>query len=169
MPASATAALDALNQQRELLTQQGMGLLGAWALLNLLLSGWLVARPGRGTARHHFHLMNVAWGAVNAVIATWGIVQAQPLHAAGRTLAASLRAQFELEKLLLLNTGLDVAYLAAGAWLLARATRGAEPRPERLRGFGQAVLLQGAFLLAFDAGLYGVLHRLAGALLALVP
>ncbi|MCC3156611.1 hypothetical protein LJ737_05140 [Hymenobacter sp. 15J16-1T3B] len=168
MPA-VSAALDALNQQRELLTQQGMGLLGAWALLNLLLSGWLVARTGRRTVRHHFHLMNVAWGAVNALIATWGIVQAQPLHAAGRTLAASLQAQFELEKLLLLNAGLDVAYLAAGAWLLARAARAGEARPERLRGFGQSVLLQGAFLLAFDAGLYGLSHRFAAALLALVP
>lgn len=169
MPASIGPALDALNQQRELLTQQGMGLLGAWALLNLLLSGWLVARTGRRTAQHHFHLMNVAWGAINAALATWGIVQAQPLHAAGRTLAESLQAQFDLEKLLLLNAGLDAAYVAAGLWLRARAAAAAAKQPERLRGYGQSVQLQGAFLLAFDAGLYLLVHRYAGALLALVP
>lgn len=169
MPAAYSATLDTINQQRELLAQQGMGLLGVWALLNLLLSGWLVARTSPRLARHHFHLMNVAWGAINAVLAVWGIIHAEPLRAAGRTLAASLQAQFDLEKLLLLNAGLDVAYLAAGAWLRARAAAAtAEQRPERLLGYGQAVLLQGGFLLLFDAGLYLLYHRFAAALLALV-
>lgn len=167
MPADLTATLDALNLQRELLAQRGMGVLGAWALLNLLLSGWLVARTGPRLARHYFHQMNIGWGAINAALATWGIIQARPLDAAGFTLADSLRAQFDFEKLLLVNAGLDVAYLVVGAWLRARAAT-AEERPERLQGFGQSVTLQGAFLLVFDAGLYLLYHRFAGALLALV-
>ncbi|RTQ49751.1 hypothetical protein EJV47_13140 [Hymenobacter gummosus] len=170
MPAAFQPALDALNQQRELLAQQGMGVLGAWALLNLLLSGWLVTRTPRQLARHHFHQMNIGWGAINAGLATWGLIQAQPLHAAGFTLAASLQAQFDFEKLLLVNAGLDVAYLVVGAWLRARAAAALDPeqRPERLLGFGQSVAVQGAFLLAFDAGLYLLYHRFAAQLLALV-
>lgn len=170
MPTAAyTATLDALNQQRELLAQQGMGLLGVWALLNLLLSGWLVARSSARLPRHHFHLMNVAWGAINAGLAVWGIIHAEPLNAGGRTLAGRLQAQFDFEKILLLNVGLDVAYLAAGAWLRARAaTATSEQRPERLLGYGQSVQLQGAFLLLFDAGLYVLYHRFAAALLGLV-
>jgi hypothetical protein len=168
---SLTTALDLLNARRELLAQQGMGVLGAWALLNLLLSGWLVMRTPARLPRHYFHQMNIGWGAVNAVLATWGIVQARPLSAAGFTLAQSLQAQFDFEKLLLVNVGLDVAYLVVGAWLRARAAAATEPeqRPERLLGFGQSVAVQGAFLLAFDAGLYLLYHRFAAELLALVP
>jgi hypothetical protein len=44
---------------------------------------------------------------------------------------------------LLLNAGLDVGYLAAGAWLVRRT---------RWRGDGLAVLVQGAFLLVLDSG-----------------
>ncbi|GAB2963349.1 hypothetical protein GCM10027048_35350 [Hymenobacter coalescens] len=169
MPASALApVLDAINHHRELLAQQGMGLLGTWALLNLLLSGWLVMRTSPLRPRHYFHQMNIGWGAINAGLAVWGIIQARPLSAAGFSLAASLQAQFDFEKLLLVNAGLDVAYLVVGAWLRARAAT-AEERPERLLGFGQSVTLQGAFLLAFDAGLYLLYHRFAGELLALVP
>jgi hypothetical protein len=165
--AALTAALDALNARRELLAQQGMGVLGVWALLNLLLSGWLVMRTDRRGTRHYFHQMNVGWGAVNAALATWGIIQARPLRAAGFSLAASLQAQFDFEKLLLVNAGLDVAYLMVGAWLRARAAA-TEEQPERLQGFGQSVTLQGAFLLAFDLGLYLLYHRFAAELLALV-
>ncbi|OON67799.1 DUF6992 family protein [Hymenobacter sp. CRA2] len=170
LDSAATTTLDAINHHRELLAQQGMGVLGTWALLNLLLSGWLVKSTSPQLARHYFHQMNIGWGAINACLATWGIIQAQPLHATGFTLAESLRAQYNFEKLLLVNVGLDVAYLVVGAWLRARAAATeADERPQRLLGFGQSVAVQGAFLLLFDAGLYGLYHRFADQLLALVP
>lgn len=162
-----TAALPALNFQRELLAQQGMGVLGAWALLNLLVSGWLVLRRPPRTEPHYFHQMNIGWGAVNVALATWGIIQAKPLAVAGMTLAVSLREHFTFENILLLNVGLDVAYLVTGAWLRARAST-ADELPERLAGFGRSLWVQGGFLLVFDAGLYGLYHRYAAELLALV-
>lgn len=145
-----------------------MALLGTWALLNLLVSGYLVARTDRRTKAHYFHQMNVGWNMINLLLAVAGILRAQPGPVAELTLVGSLQDQFTLEKILLLNVGLDVAYLCVGSWLRARGAS-APRRPERLLGFGRALWLQGGFLLLFDASFYFLYHRYAGALLALVP
>ncbi|MBX0291467.1 hypothetical protein K3G63_13540 [Hymenobacter sp. HSC-4F20] len=166
---SVPAALPAINHARELLAERGMGVLGAWALLNLVVSGYYVARTDIRTETHHFHLMNVGWNVVNALLAVWGILRAHPQQVAGLTLPASLDAQFAFEKLLLFNAGLDVAYLCLGSWLRARAAHSAAARPERLAGFGRSLWVQGGFLLLFDVGLYLLYHRYAAELLALVP
>ena len=102
--------------------------LGRWAAGSLLVGGALAAVPRtRGFGRQ-----TAAWGAVDGVIAVVGARRA----ARGRTTAPA-----RLRRVLLVNAGLDVGYLAAGAWLSARP---------RWRGDGLAVLVQGAFLLALD-------------------
>jgi hypothetical protein len=159
-----TLTLPLINHARELLIERGMGVLGAWALLNLLVSGYYVARTDRRHPTHHFHLMNVAWNVVNALIAVWGILQAHPQQVAGLTLAESLAAQARTEQILLVNAALDVGYVLLGLWLRQRAASAA--RPERLAGFGRSVMLQGAFLAVFDTGLYLVYHPYAARLLA---
>jgi hypothetical protein len=58
-------------------------------------------------------------------------------QAAGRTTDPS-----RLRRVLLVNAGLDVAYLGSGAWLVRQPGWG---------GDGAAVLVQGAFLLWLDA------------------
>ncbi|SCX46210.1 hypothetical protein SAMN03159343_1763 [Klenkia marina] len=103
--------------------------LGTWAASSLALGAVLAARPGaRGFARQ-----TAAWGAVDGVIAAVG---ARNRRRRGPTDPARLR------KVLLVNAGLDVGYLVAGAALL---------RSDRWRGDGAAVLVQGAFLLALDS------------------
>ncbi|MBT9393197.1 hypothetical protein KLP40_08475 [Hymenobacter sp. NST-14] len=160
-----SAELIALNHSRELLTEQAMAVLGAWALLNLVGSGYYVARTDARTEVHHFHLMNVGWNVVNALLAVWGILRAHPNQVAGLTLPASLEAQTWLENLLLLNAGLDVGYLLLGSWLRRRAATA--ERPERLLGIGKSLWLQGGFLLVFDLAFYFTYHRFAAQLLAL--
>ncbi|MBD2714147.1 hypothetical protein KBK19_03760 [Microvirga sp. STR05] len=164
----AAAVLPALNAARELLAERGMGVLGTWALLTLLVSGYYVTRTDTRTEPHYFHQMNIGWGVVNALLAVWGLVQAHPNQVAGLTLTDSLTAQFNFEKVLLLNVGLDAAYICTGSWLRARAGTAAL-KPERLRGFGRSLWVQGGFLLLFDAGFYVVYHRYAALLLQLVP
>ncbi|AHJ99435.1 DUF6992 family protein [Hymenobacter swuensis] len=161
----ATPALNLINHARELLAERGMAVLGAWALLNLVVSGYHVARTDARTAPHHFHLMNVAWNVVNTLIAVWGLLQAHPQQVVGLTLPESLAAQSHFENVLLLNAGLDVGYLAIGRWLQSRAATA--ERPERMVGYGHSVLLQGGFLLLFDLSFYLVYHRYAAQLLAL--
>jgi hypothetical protein len=150
-----TDALPLLNRNRELLAERGMGILGAWALLNLIVSGYFVPRTDQRTELHYFHQMNVGWNLVNAGLAVYGLLM---------TLADSLIAQFNFEKILLFNAGLDVAYIATGSWLRAHAAT-TDRRPERLLGFGRSLWLQGAFLLVFDVGFYFVYHQFAADLL----
>ena len=51
-------------------SQQGLGrglaVLAAWALLNLVGGGYLLAHADRRYEAYYFHAMNVGWGLVNA-------------------------------------------------------------------------------------------------------
>jgi hypothetical protein len=157
-------SLPAINQARELLAERGMAVLGAWALLNLLVSGYQVNQAGARTEAVYFHQMNLGWSFVNVALAVWGMLRAQPNHVADLTLPDSIAAQFTFEKILLFNAGLDVAYVCIGSWLRARAAS-ADKLPERLLGFGRSLWLQGGFLFVFDVSFYLVYHQQASRLL----
>jgi hypothetical protein len=165
---SGAPAMNAINHSRELMLEHGMGLLGTWALLNLLVSGYLATQSDVRTETYYFHQMNIGWNFVNALLAVAGILRAHPNQVEGMDLAISLAEQFTTEKILLFNAGLDVAYLACGSWLRARSAS-AHKLPERLLGFGRSLWLQGGFLLLFDLGLYLRYHSFANELLALLP
>ncbi|MBF9219692.1 DUF6992 family protein [Hymenobacter ruricola] len=153
-----TLNLAALHQAREALLGQGLAVLAAWVLLNLLVSGHFLARADRRLPAYYFHGMNVGWGLVNAVLAFWGIYHLEPIAPAGLRLADVVQAQLFNENLFLLNAGLDVAYVMTGYYLQARAALPAEPRPARLLGFGRSLRLQGGFLLVFDVVMWSWLH-----------
>lgn len=74
--------------------------------------------------------MTGVWALVNAAIAYVGWLGAEPDLA-------------NLRRLLWINAGLDVLYVAVGLGLWMR------PRP-MLKGFGLAIAIQGLFLLFFD-------------------
>lgn len=156
------ADLPAINQARELMAEHGMGLLGVWALLNLVVSGYYVSRTDARTAVYHFHFMNVAWNVVNTLLAVWGILRAQPQGVAGLSLTDSLAAQQRFENLLLINAALDVGYVLIGLWLHRRAFTA--ERPERLRGYARSLWLQGGFLFVFDLSFYFAYHQFAAQL-----
>lgn len=108
--------------------------LGGWAVGSLVLGAVLSLRPGtRGFGRQ-----TAAWGAVDGAIA---LVGARRRAARGPTDPARLR------RVLLVNAGLDVGYLAVGVALL----RLPAARARGLLGDGAAVLVQGAFLLVLDS------------------
>jgi len=108
--------------------------LGGWAVGSLVLGAVLSLRPGtRGFGRQ-----TAAWGAVDGAIA---LVGARRRDARGPTDPARLR------RVLLVNAGLDVGYLAVGVALL----RLPAARARGLLGDGAAVLVQGAFLLVLDS------------------
>ena len=113
--------------------------LGRWATGSVLLGAALTADPRtRGFGRQ-----TAAWGLVDGVIALVGARR----QAAGRTTPSD-----RLRRVLLVNAGLDVGYVATGAALLRRP---------RWRGDGAAVLVQGAFLLCLD-GTYARRLRTVG-------
>lgn len=147
-----------LHHAREALLGRGLAVLAAWALLNLIGSGGLLARADRRTEPYYFHGMNVGWGFVNAVLACWGILHGQPTAPPGLRLADLLQAQLFNENLFLLNAGLDVAYVMTGFYLRAQAAAPGRQPPARLLGFGRALWVQGGFLLVFDAAMWSLLH-----------
>jgi hypothetical protein len=96
-----------------------------------------------------FGIQALAWGAVDALIALVGLWATQRRRAQLADPAAPRRlAQEErtLRRLLWINTGLDVLYVAAG--LAISLTLGSTDR--RWQGHGWGIMVQGAFLFIFD-------------------
>lgn len=63
-----------------------------------------------------------------------------------------------MEKTLLFNGGLDVGYMAAGFYLREKAKNSTKYH-DMFKGYGSALILQGAFLFVFDLSLYWVLNQ----------
>jgi len=150
----------AAYQHHELILGRGLSVLGAWALLNLCVSGYNLPRADRRTQDFHFHLMNCAWGFINAILAAVGILRTHPGHPpAGFTATAAGADAHFTGQVFLFNAILDIGYLLVALWLLNRASYPTAQRPERLAGYGRSVQLQGAFLLVFDVVMWWLLGR----------
>jgi hypothetical protein len=108
-------SLDGFNTQRLHTNRVGMGVLGGWAVANIGFSGVQYFRT-EGQAKG-FHQMNVMWNLVNLGLAAGGFIGSGPGNAAGLSLAESVVEQQKMEKILLVNTGLDVAYVMTGFFL----------------------------------------------------
>ena len=158
--AFAQLTLPAFNENRLQRQQRAMTVLGTWAIGNIAAGAALQGRS-TGDAKY-FHRMNAYWNVVNLGLA--GI----SFYTIGRTdpgsfgLTESVAEHYKIQKILLFNAGLDVGYMLGGAYLLERARRPDQARPERLRGFGRSIVLQGAFLFLFDLGAYFYLSSDSG-------
>uniref|UniRef100_UPI0040484AF4 DUF6992 family protein n=1 Tax=Algoriphagus sp. TaxID=1872435 RepID=UPI0040484AF4 len=139
-----SVSLEVFNSTRLEYNRQGMWVLGSWALLNLLI-GTIRGFQTRGQVQA-FHQMNAYWNLVNLGIAGYGLWQARQGSLALNFLEV-LNAQQQIEKVLLFNAALDVAYLSFGFFLIEKGRR---LEKDSWIGFGKSILLQGAFLLLFD-------------------
>lgn len=140
------ADLRAFSEQR-IRHQKTLGLaLGSYALANIAVGG-IAAGQTTGETKY-FHRMNVYWNLVNLGIAGAGLLGSRR-RSADETLGQAVRQHENMKQLLLVNAGLDVAYVVGGAYLLERAKNRPE-KADQLRGYGKSVMMQGGFLLAFD-------------------
>jgi hypothetical protein len=137
-----------LNEQRNSQEKKGMLILGSWALGNMVWGG-LAANNSIGREKG-FHQMNLYWNSVNLLIAGLGYYRASKTSR-DLGLWESINEQQQLEKVLLVNAALDAGYMAGGLYLMER---GKNLDREQWVGFGQSVILQGAFLMAFDLVMY---------------
>jgi hypothetical protein len=150
-----TTTLSEWNNQRLQHTERSMWVLGTWAAGNIAAGAIGMSRTTGETKA--FHQMNLGWGLINAALAGSGIWTATHTDPAGLDWFQSLEAQQRLQRIFLFNAGLDVGYMMTGMWMMERS-KNTENRPERLRGFGKSILMQGAFLFVFDLGAF-VYHR----------
>lgn len=141
-------ALESFNQTRLDYNQKGMLILGSWAVGNMIWGG-IGATQSMGENKA-FHQMNLYWNSVNLIIAGLGYWQATK-ESPGTDFWQTMDAQNGIEKILLFNAALDLAYMGGGLYLKERGLRKSN---ERLIGFGKSVILQGAFLLVFDGIMY---------------
>ena len=148
--------LQEFNSDREQINKNLMIGLGSWATANFIASGigWAATVPN-GEARY-FHQMNVMWNTVNIGLAIPGYIKAKKSNTT-LTFAETVRNQHQTEKIFLINTGLDVGYLASGLILRSEAKSNLE-KQDQFNGYGNSLLMQGGFLFLFDLTAY-VIHN----------
>ncbi len=129
--------------------------LGSYAVTNFVVGGIGYA-TSQDEATKHFHEMNVMWNTVNLGLAVPGYLKAKR---GGKTLTLEemIKEQKKTETIFLVNDMLDLGYIATGIWMRNEATNQGD-RAEMFKGYGNSLILQGSFLLAFDAYAY-YLHR----------
>jgi hypothetical protein len=143
-------SLTSFHQSRMNINESAMLVLGSWAAANILVGAYGNFKA-TGEAKY-FHQFNAAWNIVNLGIAAFGYFNAVNSDPSSMTNVEIIKDFNSLQNFLLLNAGLDVAYIATGFYLKERSKNSSSS--ERLRGYGNSLLLQGGFLLAFDVALY---------------
>jgi hypothetical protein len=143
-----------LKSQKNLNT--GMYVLGSWALLNIATGAYGLSTQ-TGSSKY-FHQMNLFWNSVNLGIAGYSLISNYLSNISLLSHQQMMDKHLFTEKLLLINAGLDVLYMASGAFMASKS-KSSTKRPELLKGYGQSLLLQGGFLLVFDLVLYGIQHN----------
>lgn len=142
--------LQNFQMERKDINETAMLVLGGWAVGNILV-GTYGNFKATGEAKY-FHQFNAMWNVVNLGIAAFGYFNAVNSDPSSMTNLEIIKDFNSLQNFLLLNAGLDVAYIATGLYLKERSKNSSSS--ERLRGYGNSLLLQGGFLLLFDVTLF---------------
>lgn len=153
-------SLEKFEKERIRYSKNAMIALAGWSVANIAGSG--IATDTRNKEMRYFHQMNVMWGGINLAIAGLGYWGAAKEKINNPTLEAVLKHQNKIEKTYLINAGLDVLYVGSG--LLMNKTADNQKNPDKFRGYGNSIMVQGGFLMLYDAIMYGI-HRKHGKLL----
>lgn len=148
---------DSIALSRNRLTEHAMITLGGWAVANIA-SGFIIAGNMKGEAKYVWR-MNGYWNFINLGLAGMGYLNARRAMAKKYSFADNYTSQHSIEKLYVLNFGLDLAYIASGFYLREKGKRETNVKSsEQLRGYGTSIILQGGFLLFMD-GVMILLHQ----------
>ena len=150
-----TNTLPLFEKKRIAIDKTGMTVLGGWAIANMGVSAFSIGSDNRQT--HYFHEMNLIWNGFNLGLAGLGYLSARKAKFNNIKFAEVLNHQNKSEKTFLFNAGLDVAYIAGGAWLSEKAK--SKMDPSKLTGYGNGVMVNGGFLLLFDVIMYSIHHH----------
>lgn len=153
---STAQSLEQFNKERIQTDMRLMIGLGSWATTNFIVSGigWATVPSGEA---HYFHQMNVLWNTVNIGLAVPGYLKAKKANSS-LSFAETIRTQHKTEKIFLINTGLDIGYVAGGLLLRSAAKTNIGKR-DQFNGFGNSLLMQGGFLFVFDLTAYMIHNR----------
>ncbi len=144
--------LTKFEKERVHIQKNAMIALAGWSVLNI--AGGAALTKNASDEVRNFHQMNVMWGGINLAIAGLGYWGAGREKINNPTLADVLKHQNKIEKTYLLNAGLDVVYIGAG--LLMNKTSDNQKNPAKFKGYGNSIMLQGGFLMVYDAINYAI-------------
>lgn len=129
-----------------------LAILAWWSLLSIVLS--VVALACMQGLVYYFFMMNMVWGVINLCISMLVFDHAVLSRFQKGNAFERFEAQRHVEKILLLNIGLDFAYCFMGLLLREHGLLTGISHPELWLGFGWAVILQGVFLFSQDVWVY---------------
>lgn len=155
MDADAQVSSDEFYSRHVQTQNAGMYVLGSWAIANVATGAW--GWNKYGGEKKYFHQMNLFWNTVNLGIAGFAIYNNLQVDTLAIEAEEALSEARKIEKILLINSGLDLGYIGVG-FLLKNLSSRYDKRSDLLTGYGHSLILQGSFLLVFDLILYGVLH-----------
>lgn len=144
------------DRRHRIIMRRHIALLGWWSVLHLLLGigGMWALSPGFW---HYFFMMGMVWGLINFAVSMWIVEHAFLRKFREGSSFERFEIQRHIERLMLLNIGLDIAYIFAGLYIQAVACQ--HPVREALwQGLGWSVVLQGGFLFLLDNYFFR-LHR----------
>jgi hypothetical protein len=144
--------LTKFEKQRVRYSKNAMITLAGWSAANIVVSS--IATNTRNKEMRYFYQMNVMWGGINLALAGLGYWGADREKIDNPTLATVLKHQNRIEKTYLINVGLDVVYVGSG--LLMNKTSDNQKSPEKFKGYGNSIMMQGGFLLLYDAIVYSI-------------
>ncbi len=125
---------------------QAMSTLMSWAVASVATGAMLWSTSSDDYTRA-IGIQNVAWGAIDGVIAGFGYRGIRKQSFLDKPVSYWQAEDRKLRKVFLINAGLDVLYVAAGAALLSFG------KNDLVRGSGAGVILQGSFLFVFDGAM----------------
>jgi len=154
--AIAQQSLGDFNQERLQVNKIGMIVLSSWAVGNMGVNGLMLRNPS-SNEQGHFYRMNVFWNVVNLGLALPGLRHSMITDPSAIGMVETVGEYHQMGKVLLMNAGLDVAYITGG-FLMKEMAKTRDKKKDILTGYGRSLILQGGFLLAFDIILYSVLQ-----------
>lgn len=130
----------------------GMSSLTGWAGANML-GGGIMMTQSTGQ-QHYFHQMNLFWNVVNLGIGIPGLLGTYKEKP--QDFESVYNYQKRLEKVYLLNAGLDLGYVASG-WALNNFGKTKDGElGSRFKGYGNSLVLQGGYLFVHDLLMYSL-------------
>jgi hypothetical protein len=141
------------NEQQNKITKIGMSTLGSWSLASI---AWGITGYNNSNETYkYFSQMNVSWGIINVSLALPSYLKARKAGNLDYNFSKTYLEQTKVEKIFSVNTALDVAYITGGLLLKERAKWDISKQAQ-WNGFGNAIIMQGSFLFAFDLAMAAV-------------
>ena len=145
---------DSIQLRKKFLRNQNIALvsLSSWSLVNISFSSLnLAQQPKIGSPisrTTYYYQMNLTWNFVNMGICSLSYIKNRKYKSNNWPNLNLKNTIQKYQKSLLLNSCLDIVYITSG--ILLRINSNNISNIERSIGFGNSLITQGCFLLAFD-------------------